>query len=98
MNAMTLENLLEDRRAQFWALQIIGWTGWGVTFYIAAVLWGSPSEYAKYVPVITTVGLLLSLGLRWIYKTTWNLSIVRRMVIVVVASYLAGAAWKMSRF
>ncbi len=98
ISVMTLEKMLEDRRAQFWTLQTIGWIGWGVTFYIAAVIWGSPSEYARYVPVITVVGLLLTLGLRAIYKATWNLTIGRRMVIVVVASYLAGAAWKMSRF
>ena len=37
---MNLNKLLEDRRAQFWALQFIGWTGWGVTFYLAAAIWG----------------------------------------------------------
>jgi len=95
---MTLETFFDDRRVQFWSLQLIGWTGWGVTFYVAAVLWGSPSSYARYVPVITLVGLIISLGMRAIYRATWNWTAWHRILVVLVVSYLAGVTWKLSRF
>ncbi|MEE4661224.1 MAG: histidine kinase [Halieaceae bacterium] len=95
---MTLEKFFDDRRVQFWSLQLIGWTGWGVTFYVAAVLWGSPSSYARYVPVITLVGLIISLGMRAIYRATWNWTAWHRVLVVLVVSYLAGVTWKLSRF
>ena len=71
---MNIEKFFENRRAEFWALNIIGWTGWGVTFYMGAVIWGSPAGYSKYVPIICVVGLVLTLCLRAIYKQTWDLS------------------------
>ena len=94
---MDIEKFFDNRRTQFWALQIIGWTGWGVTFYLAAVIWGSPGSYARYVPIICAMGLLLTLGLRVIYRLSWDLSLGRRLVITIVASYLAAAAWRVSR-
>ncbi len=95
---MNLEQIFDNRRTQFWVLQLLGWTGWGVTFYVAAMFWGSPSDYARYVPVIVVVGLIISLGMRAVYRATWNWSAWHRIITVIVVSYLAGAAWKLSRF
>ena len=95
---MTFDRFFEDKRAQFWALQLIGWTGWGVTFYLAAVVWGSPDSYSRYVPLVTLWGLVISLGMRAVYKATWDWSAGRRLLTVVVVSYLAGALWKLSRY
>lgn len=94
---MNLDHLFENTRFQFWSLQLLGWAGWGVTFYVAAIFWGTPDRYALYVPIICVVGMLYSLVLRWVYGRTWDAEPIRRVVIVIFASYLAGAAWMMTR-
>lgn len=94
---MNIDELFENSRFQFWSLQLMGWAGWGVTFYVAAVYWGTPDRYAIYVPIISTIGMLYTLGLRWVYRRTWDVDPIRRIVVVIVASYLAGAAWMMTR-
>ena len=72
--------------------------GWAVTFYVAATRWGTPPDYVRYVPIITVFGLIITLGMRGIYKVTWDWSIGRRIFIVLLSCYVAGAAWKLSRF
>jgi anti-sigma regulatory factor (Ser/Thr protein kinase) len=94
---MNIESFFENKRVLFWSLQLLGWTGWGVTFYVSAIVWGTPSGYARYVPVITALGLIYSLFMRLVYKASWELSLARRVVIAIVTSYIAGAAWMMSR-
>lgn len=94
---MELDRYFEDKRVLFWSLQLLGWTGWGVTFYLAAVMWGSPDSYNRYVPIITVIGIVISLGMRAIYKATWDWSWGRRVLAVLVTSYLAGAIWRISR-
>jgi len=94
---MNIDQLFENSRIQFWSLQILGWTGWGVTFYVAALFWGTPDRYAIYVPLISVIGMLYTLVLRWIYRLTWDAEPLRRVILAIVASYLAGAAWMMTR-
>ncbi len=95
---MNIEKYFESTRAQFWALQIAGWTGWGITFYLAASYWGVLSDdYYLYIPVICVIGLVLTLGMRAIYKLAWDLSIGRRVVIALVTSFAAAAAWRVIR-
>ncbi|MEP5763885.1 MAG: histidine kinase [Halieaceae bacterium] len=94
---MNIDHLFEDKRAQFWGLQLLGWTGWGVTFYVAAMVWGAPPGYGLYVPIVSLIGLSLSLVMRVVYKRSWDMIPRHRLAIAIVTSYLAGAAWMMSR-
>jgi two-component sensor histidine kinase len=93
MRSMNSNQLLQNRRFQFWSLQLLGWTGWGVTFYLGAVVWGSQPGYAVYVPLISVIGIGLSFLLRLVYRATWDMPAPRRVLIAVLASYLAAAAW-----
>jgi signal transduction histidine kinase len=95
---MNIEKLFEDKRTQFWALQLIGWTGWGVTFFMTASYWGFPGDaYYLYIPVICVVGMLLTLCMRVVYKLVWDLSPGRRIVIALATSFAAAAAWRIAR-
>jgi two-component sensor histidine kinase len=94
---MIKDELLGNRTFQFWALQITGWTGWGVSFYVGALFWDVPDQYARYVPIITTIGLLLTLGLRAIYKATWEQTPGRRFAVLIGSSWLAAAIWMTCR-
>lgn len=95
---MQMTKLLQDKRYLFWAFQFAGWISWSVSFYLGVLFWGKvPTDYLIYLPIISTVGALISLGLRALYRYTWDMSATRRLVSVVVGSYLAGCCWMASR-
>ena len=95
---MTFHQMLEDKRYLFWILQFVGFSGWASIFYLGVLVWGkTPIGYAYYLPTVATIGMLITLVLRAIYRLTWNTEVIRRVVIILGSSYLAGAAWMVSR-
>lgn len=93
-----IQKLVEDKRYLFWALQLAGWGSWGITFYLGMLVWNKPlGTYAIYLPVVSAIGMLITLILRAAYRATWNADIGWRVVTVLVGSYLAGAAWMAAR-
>ncbi len=93
-----IQKILENKRNLFWALQLAGWGSWAITFYLGMLVWGKMvANYAIYLPIVSTVGMLITLLLRALYRATWNADILWRVAAVLVGSYLAGAAWMASR-
>lgn len=91
---MQLQHLLQDKRYLFWLLQLAGWSSWGFSYYLGILVWGDPPDnYFWYLPVISLIGVLITLVLRFVYRATWEQSIPVRAAVVVSGSYLAGAAW-----
>jgi two-component system LytT family sensor kinase len=95
---MQLRELLQDKRYLFWTLQILGWSGWVLTFYLGVLFWGkAPDNYAFYLPVVAVVGMCFTLLLRALYRYMWDMDIMRRLLGIAVASYLAGMGWMACR-
>ena len=95
---MTLDDLLHDKRRLFWVLQLIGWSGWAMSFYLGVLVWGEPPEnYVLYLPVIALLGMLITLPLRWVYRATWDRTLGMRAFAIVGASYCAGVVWILCR-
>lgn len=95
---MSLSQLLQRKRYLFWALQLGGWGGWAITFYLGVLVWGEPpSLYAIYLPVVSILGMLITLVLRSLYQATWDKDIIWRVLAILVGSFLGGAAWMASR-
>jgi two-component system LytT family sensor kinase len=94
---MDIDRLFQSRRTQFWALQLLGWSGWGFTFYLAAIVWASHVRYSQYMPMAAAMGLIISLGLRQIYRYTWDYQPRHRIAVALVASAAAGVLWRMGR-
>ncbi len=91
---MNIDQLLGNRRYLFWTLQIAGWGGWGVTWYASNASWGDlPDNYHIYIIVISLLGLLISLGMRGIYRASWESHPLRRAIIILVTSWVAAAIW-----
>ena len=98
MPSMNIDRIYENKNALFWSLHTLGWVGWGFTHFLAAAVWdGSDSKYAFYVFLISVLGFLFSLPMRPIYRYTWEMDPVRRIVVAVIASYMAATAWYTSR-
>jgi len=88
--------LLNDRRRLFWILQLAGWASWGLFgkyLYTRTALEEVPPNYAVYVALITGIGVVITLGLRYLYRFLWDRSIWIRGLGFVGGSALAGFVW-----
>ncbi|MDO8862742.1 histidine kinase [Haliea sp. E1-2-M8] len=91
---MRINELLQNKRYLFWVFQFAGWSGWGVSYYLGILVGGDPPRhYEWYLLVISLIGIGLTLGLRALYHYTWDMSIARRIVALLLGSYLAGLTW-----
>ncbi len=86
--------MLKDKRHLFWALQFAGWSAWAMSFYLGVIMWASPPDnYTWYPPFIATIGMLLTLALRMLYRHMCDMSLPRRIAAIVAGSYAAGLVW-----
>ncbi len=91
---MRTSELLQDKKILFWALQAAGWSGWAVSYYLGNTVWGKPpAGYEFYLPLVSLIGIGLTLLLRRLYLRTWNQPMLRRAVAVLAGSYLAALVW-----
>ncbi|MGD9264726.1 MAG: histidine kinase [Lysobacterales bacterium] len=93
---MKLEKFLQDQPNLFWAIHLGGWALWG-TFgkylYTTAILGETVPHYATYVAIITFIGMVISLGLRYLYRFLWDRSAWSRAIAFLGGSAIAGWLW-----
>ncbi len=96
---MQIQQLTSNKQYLFWTLQAAGWSGWAFTFYLGVLFWGRlPSEnYHWYLPLISLIGMCLTLVLRALYRAMWDMAILPRVLAIFLASYAAGLAWMACR-
>ena len=85
-----MQSLLEDRQRLFWWLQVSGWAFWGVIWkYLRTrlILEETAPNYALYVAVITVIAILITLGLRYLYRFLWD-----RQIWVQILGFVGGSA------
>jgi len=93
---VTRNLLLNDRRRLFWILQLAGWAGWGLFgkyLYTRAALEDVPPNYALYVALITVIGIVITVGLRYLYRFLWDRNLLIRALGFIGGSALAGFVW-----
>ncbi|MFK8022157.1 MAG: sensor histidine kinase [Pseudomonadales bacterium] len=90
---MTENSLFSNKTYQFWSLQLGGWLGWGLSFYIGTIFWGKSADYELYLPIVTLIGMLLSLVLRALYRHIWDKPAWLIGATVLFGSYLMAALW-----
>jgi two-component system, LytTR family, sensor kinase len=86
---MKVRNWLEQPRRLFWVLQLGGWAAWGLIGkygFSVFVLEEIAPDYGYYVAVITTIAVILSLGLRLLFRWLWQ-----RPAWVQIAAFLGGS-------
>jgi len=95
-----IRDFLKDQRRLFWLLQIGGWLAWGLFAKYAftrAVLEDTAPGYFLYVMIITGIGLVLSLGLRYLYRPVFSRPAWVQMAALLSGSAVAGYAWLQTR-
>ena len=89
-----LKHFLENREAQFWVLQLVGWSGWATAGALAWLYWKADSAVIALFAPAALGGMTISTGLRYLYRAVWNSPIAMRSVTVLVGSYLGAAVWR----
>ncbi len=84
----------------FWTLHLIGWGAYGLIWYLASLpgyadLGASPAIAAVRVGYYVTIGALLTLAFRPLYRRLWrrNAPLVKLLPIVVGCALLGTVVW-----
>ncbi len=91
---MIFRNLINDQHRLFWVLQLGGWLTWGVIGkfgYTWAMFGETAPNYFLYVMLISSIGVVITLGLRLIYRYLWDRPVWIQALGFVAAS--AGGAY-----
>ena len=97
---MNIRHWLEDEKHLFWVLHLGGWAIWGLIGKYAltvAMLDEIAPDYGYYVAVITAIAVVISLGLRLLYRWLWNRAIWVQMAAFLGGSFAAGYLWMNTR-
>lgn len=94
---MNIDEFFDNRRNLFWTLQLLGWSAWGLNFYLLVNIWGKPGFYEQYLPLAATMGMIISLGLRQVYRYTWHYQPRHLLIVGFFASVVAGVLWFQGR-
>jgi two-component system LytT family sensor kinase len=91
-----IRDLVNNASRLFWVLHIGGWLAWGLIAkyaYTVATLDEVPPHYFVYVMLITAVGALITLLLRYVYRFLWSRPLWLRVVGFLVGTGAAGFGW-----
>lgn len=97
---MKLNKIIENQKHLFWLFHLGGWVLWGVVakyLYTTTMLDDIAPGYAAYVAVITVIGMLISLALRYLYRFLWSRALWLQAIGLCGGSALAGYLWIKAR-
>jgi signal transduction histidine kinase len=97
---VNLKTIIKNRPNLFWTLHLGGWAAWGLVgkyLYTATFVEDLAPNYAVYVAVITVIGMILSLPLRYLYRLLWNRAIWIQAIGLLGGSALVGFLWIKAR-
>ena len=95
-----IKELVRDQQRLFWVLQIGGWLAWGLVgkyAYTRALLEDTAPGYFKYVMIITAIALVLSTGLRYVYRWLFGRPVWLQLAGFLLGSVGAGYVWLRAR-
>jgi two-component sensor histidine kinase len=97
---MIIRDLVNDQRKLFWVLHLGGWFAWGLIVkygYTRVLLEGTAPNYFLYVMTITVIGIVITLGLRLVYRYLWNRPAWTQALGFIAACAGGGFLWLKSR-
>jgi two-component system LytT family sensor kinase len=97
---MTRDHFIRDRGKLFWVLHVSGWAAWALFAkyaYTRITLDEIPPHYFQYVLVITLIGFLITLALRYVYRFLWGRHLLLQAAGFLVGTAAGGYAWLHAR-
>ncbi|NVK23602.1 MAG: histidine kinase [Gammaproteobacteria bacterium] len=90
---MSWQKSLEDRNKLFWLLHAAGWVGFALVHYIGSLMNDMRDIYVFIVLSNAFWGGMLSLPLRSLYRSVWELAPWKLIVTILLSSYVTGLIW-----
>ena len=95
---VSLDPLLKNRVALFWALQVGGWLAYALSQYLGTLVYDTKYEemtgYLTVIAMATVSGFLLSLELRYIYQRVWGRSPYLIIGVALLSCYAFALVWR----
>ncbi len=91
---MNWKELVENRNRFFWILQSVGWFGFALVHYLGSLLHDLRDIFVVIIFLNAYAGWLFTIPLRYVYRRAWNLSPIKILLVVIIASYLTGVLWQ----
>lgn len=95
-----IRDLVKDQSKLFWVLHLGGWLAWALfAKYLNTVvtLKEVPPRYFMYVMVISLVGMVITLVLRYLFRWTWGRSLWLQGAAFIGGTVAGGYAWLHAR-
>ncbi|HEY4368308.1 MAG TPA: histidine kinase [Steroidobacteraceae bacterium] len=83
-----------NRDALFWSLHAMGWSAYGISQYLGALLYGKPVAYTKVIAVAAISGFILSSPLRYLCRRLWSRTPLVMIGGGVLIAYTIGLLWR----
>lgn len=83
-----------NRNVLFWSLHAVGWSGYAISQYLGAVLYGKPVAYAKVIAIASVSGFILSSPLRYMCRRLWNRTPGIMIGTALLVAYVIGLLWR----
>jgi sensor histidine kinase YesM len=90
---MITKDFIRNQRRLFWTLHVGGWLAWGIFVkygLTTATLDETPPRYILYVLIISVIGIVITLGIRLVYRYLWTRPIWARALGVVAGCGVGG--------
>jgi len=94
---MVTRRFIASKEAQFWLLQLAGWSGWAVAGSISWMYWMPDSPSIAIYAVAAVCGLTLSTVLRYCYRAIWRWPMAVRVGTALVLCYAVGGIWQVAK-
>ena len=97
---MNFRNWFTGERHLFWKLHLGFWAAWGLIGkygYSRFVVEDTAPHYGYYVTVITIIAVVISFGLRYLYRACWDRPIWVQVMAFLGGSWAAGYLWMSAR-
>lgn len=90
---MQFERIRRNRDLQFLTLNAIGWAGYDLAWMVSVFYAGKPASYYFAMAVLSMLGFIITIPLRYLYRGIWHTSVVTRIIAVITASFLCSVIW-----
>lgn len=96
---MSTHSVSTTRKSQFWIFQLVGWAVWVSMLVLLNLIFVPPAlEYIFPLGLVYTlsaaVAILITAGLRQIYKLVWEKGLTVRLFIAWFGSFFAAVLWQ----